>query len=296
MSYTPPTAAPAITVSPAFIDPTHTDGELLIRKATSVTSLSVLFIGDSITLNNPGGGTPPTKAATDLSINGLTITAINAGVTGTSTSDWAPSSTNDLAALALFTPGMAVSIMLGTNDARAAVRNSAATYTTNLLAIVAAWVTRGASVIWLHNAPYCVPGSNSGDQDATANTLRLAYAVKNQQIANGVKVLQGDTQAYAYFAANSGELSDGIHPTSTGATHLAQFWATAMQPGISTLTQQTTLQRATLGANLSVATVSGVQTISAIDTASFLAIQTGSSMPPIPLWSSDGTNFVYTRT
>ena len=238
---------------PGFVDPTRADGDLLYRKKTANTALSVIHIGDSITSNFA----IPATCATDLSIDGLTLTAINKGVSGTSTSDWAPGSANDAAAVAVFTAGMGVSIMLGTNDARVAVRNSAATYASQLFAIVAAWIGRGSAAVWLHFPPYAVPGSNSGDQDATANTLRVAYQAVIKRIVNGVTVLLGDTTAYAYFAANPSQLSDGIHPGTSGQAWLAQAWASGMQAGISAILHTTTLQRLTLGTNLSIIPASG---------------------------------------
>lgn len=237
------------TAPASFIDPTTTDGDLIYRSVDTVTALGVLFIGDSITESYG----IPTDTATNLSVNGLTVTAYNEGVSGTSTDDWAISSSNDTTAYATFTGNdiRVVSISLGVNDARVAVRNDADTFQASLQAIVNGWVNRGA-VVFIHFPTYCVPGSNSGDQDATANSLRIEYQARILQIVNGTTIRLGDTTGYAMFANDTSLLTDGIHPTAGGADKLAAAWARGMQTGVSQMTQVTTLQRLTLGDGLTI--------------------------------------------
>ena len=239
-------------------DVTLAEGDLIYRKKIVATSLAIGYIGDSITIDNPGSGAPPAVTDTNLSTDGLTISGANQGVSGTSTSDWLPGSTNLTSAKSAFVSAgvRLVHVMLGTNDARVAVRNSAATYQANLQRIVSDLVGSGFLVA-ISYPPYAVPGSNGGDQDATANTLRVAYQAMINQIVNGRDVFLASTSAYAYFAANAGQLSDGIHPTTAGVTALAQLWANGLTPLVSALTQQVTRQPLPIGTNGQVLTVAG---------------------------------------
>jgi hypothetical protein len=271
---------------PQFVDPGIAQYDLYVRKPAAVTALSAIFIGDSITANFA----IPATTATNLSINGLTVTGYNLGVTGTSSTDWNIGGTNDGTAHTSYTTHGArvVIISLGVNDARVAVRNSVATYLSQMAAIAAGWVARGAIVI-LNVPTYCVPGSNSGDQDATANTLRIGYQTALLQICNGTTVFLGDTKGYGFFASNSGLLTDGIHPGTTGQADLAGLWAAGAQAVFSQLTTPS-IQRAVLGANLSASVVGGVVTIAASGGGGggYAPMVNGDLPGPSPIATTDG--------
>lgn len=241
----------------SMLDVTTADGDIIARNHSVVTSLVIGFIGDSISLDTY---TIPAGTCTALSVDGVTVTRANQAVTGTSTSDWGTSSTNYTTAIAAFAGAgvRIVSVMLGTNDARAAVRNSAATYRSQLQTMVNDLVRLGYIVV-LHYSPYAVPGSDAGDQDATANTLRIAYQAEIDAMINGSTILQGDTNAYNYFFNNGSHLSDGIHPDTSGQAEFAALWASALQGAVSNCTQIVTLKPVHIGSTGQSLTVAGGQ-------------------------------------
>ena len=228
-----------------FVDPTTTDGDLIYRKATAVTTLSVGFIGDSITHGSMITTDPCTQCATDLTTASVTSTGVNQGVPSSQTSDWLPSGTNDTAAVSAFASCPVVHIMLGTNDSTTTNNVAADTYRSNLRSIVNAWVQRG-KIVFLS---YPIYPTNASYQAS----LLLAYQGAINSLIDGVRVRQGDTSGYLYFQTHTGELqSDGVHPTQTGSNDMAQLWANALRGVVQALTEETTLQRLTLGTNLSI--------------------------------------------
>lgn len=276
----------------------RTDGDLPYRKAASLTTLVIGFIGDSITSNF----SIPATTATNLSINGLTVTSVNAGVSGTSTSDWGVGSSNLTTAIGAFVSGgvKLIQIALGVNDARAAVNNSASTYRSQMQAIVSYLVSLGY-VVALQAPTYCTPGSNAGDQTVTSNALRIAYQPMLAQIANGRTVFLADTKAFYFFQANSGQLSDGIHPNSTGQTNLTGYWANGLRPVVGALTQELTRAALSIGTAGQVLTVvSGYPAWAAASgggsSGGRLALADGITSPPEVIVSEDGASLVYLDT
>lgn len=224
---------------PGFADPTRATNDLLVRQVATKSSLVVGIIGDSISLASQGVTAAYVAALAAL---GVTVTLVNQAVSGTSTSDWGIGGTDDTNAVAAFSTADVVLIALGVNDARVAVRNSAATYGAQLAAIARGWVNRG-KVVCIQQPTYCIPGSNSGDQDAAANLLRIAYQQQIALLANNFTIWVGDTSGYTRFANTPSLLTDGIHPTPTGNGVLGGLWAAGSLACFSTLLGQTTLVR-----------------------------------------------------
>ena len=225
------------------LDPTTAAGDLLYRSATStVTTLAIGFIGDSITIDVPSGGSaPPSLVATDLAVHGLTVTAVNQGVSSTQTNDWLPASTNLTTAKAAFAAAgvRLVHIMLGTNDAYTGfTTNTAAQFRANMQAIIGDLVGSGYLVV-LAQPPY-----SSLSRDLT---LLVAYQDELRALSNGVTTFLGDTSAYAYFAAHTSELADGVHPTATGSQSLATMWEAALAPLVRSLAYVQALARLPIG-------------------------------------------------
>lgn len=195
-------------------------------------------IGDSIQALD--GGTVAIQTAaflSDMDNPRQFFVGSNQAISGTHSSDWVSGSTNLNNAISAFHAANVthVPISIGVNDSRLDVLATAGTYQTNMAGIASALVAEGFIVVL--NAPtYTVPGSLS-NWDASSNALQLQYATRLMAIANGTTILMGDSATYAYFLAHTTELSDGVHPTSTGETSLAllqaQAFYRALYPALS---------------------------------------------------------------
>lgn len=239
-------------ISQGFIDPTTTDGDLLIRKSTVVTALVVGFIGDSITDGTTlsGGAKPGTIAASSLSRGAVTVTSSNQGVSGATSADWVSGSSNlNTAKTAFASAGVRlVNIMLGTNDSKTSVATTQAQYRANLLSLCGDLLASGFVPV-VSYPPFL--NTTSGVFDAASPGRILSYLTAIDSLVDGARIFQGDTSSYAYFQANTSALqSDGVHPTQAGSDYLGGLWAKAMGKLTNALTNRTTLQRATLGAGL----------------------------------------------
>lgn len=251
--------------SGAFLDPTSADYDLLVRKVTSVSTLKVGFIGDSITAGTVVTTAPPTTFATVAAPAGVTITPNNQGVSGATSADWNPSGGAYYAAAktAFQSAGLKlVHVMLGTNDSKAAVATTQAAYRANLRAMCDDLIASGFLVA-LSYPPFL--NTTSGVFDASSPARILSYCAAIDSLVDNQHIFRGDTLAYAYFKKNAASAlqSDGVHPTQAGSDTLAGLWAKALQPIINGLSKQTVLQRAVLGSGLSASVVGGVVTIAA---------------------------------
>ncbi|MDR2523971.1 MAG: GDSL-type esterase/lipase family protein [Candidatus Nomurabacteria bacterium] len=199
-------------------------------------STTIGFIGDSITVGSMQQN--PVAAACAVQ----RFSCLNRGVGDSDTDDWAtdnfsghgtpPATGADIMSDALTAFGAAgvevVHIMLGANDAEIGVKNSVATYKTNMQTIIDTLKNAGIRQVILSYPTYF---GISGGRDAESQALNLAYqtAVDDLVSENGGFALLGDTSAYAWFEANTSALADGTHPTNDGYTQLGQFWATAIR-------------------------------------------------------------------
>ncbi|GHV25334.1 hypothetical protein FACS1894176_03560 [Bacteroidia bacterium] len=181
------------------------------------------YIGDSIT---QGVGGTPNAVQVATTVLGTGFTAVNRGVSGSTTKSWV----NSLLAGAISefqSNGIeVVSIMLGTNDSKVAENISIDDYKTNLETIIIQLKSAGIKKIILNEPPYIIP---TGQWDATSITKMLGYIDAIDELIDGETVLRGDTQAYEYFEVNQGELPDKIHPNVLGHEHLGTFRATAIK-------------------------------------------------------------------
>lgn len=243
-------------------DVTSADGDLIYRKLTTVSTLTVGFIGDSITANTPSGGSqsPPQATATGLSTANVTVTANNQGQGGATSADWLSAASSHYltdAKAAFAVAGVRlVHIMLGTNDCKTSVRTTAADYGANLQSLVNDLVSNGYICV-VSYPPYVVPGSGSGAFDATSLTLLKAYQDQINLLVNGRTVLQGDTASYVFFANNTSDLLDGIHPNAAGVTEFGTLWSNAMSLIVKSISGQVPWVRLPIGANDQVLRVSG---------------------------------------
>lgn len=251
-------SAQTIGLSPGgFIDPTTADGQLIYRKATTVTALQIGFIGDSITAGTTlggGGNAPPPHTATDLTQGTLTVTATNQGQSGATSADWIPGAGSGYLAAAKTAFASAgvrlVHIMLGTNDSKTAVATTQAQYRANLQAICADLIAAGYLVA-IGYPPYLNTSTGVFDPASTGRVAGYCAAIDN--VVDGDHIFQSDRTAQDYFQANPSALQgDGVHPTQPGSDHLAQAWASAIQGIVNALTNQSPLQPLTIGSGLQI--------------------------------------------
>ena len=191
--------------------------------------LKIGFIGDSITAGTNGNSVQGATAL--LSGLGYTVTAVNRGISGTSTADWLPANGNGYFsnALGAFTAASVtiVQIMLGTNDARTPNSFTAAQHSANMALIVSALKAAGLQVV-IHKPIYTAPYANS-TWPADPSTVYKQYFAANMKLVDGSFVFEGDTGAFSYFYHNPTYLADGIHPLNQAQnTILGQYWATAL--------------------------------------------------------------------
>jgi lysophospholipase L1-like esterase len=185
------------------------------------------FIGDSIT-HGPDD-TPGAVEATALAL-GSEYTLLNRGAGGASSQNWQPGGAMYDDTLAYFKAQRvsAVSIMLGTNDARNDIATPPATYKKNIQTIVSNLLhTPGIERVVINYPPYVVPGSVNNLWGDAAPTRLKAYIAQIDTLVDGKRILRGDTQAYAYFKTKPNELTDGVHPTAAGYEQLGKLWADA---------------------------------------------------------------------
>lgn len=155
-------------------------------------------------------------------------TAINKGLSGSTSGDWAGSVGGGtfLNAMNDFTSaGVSdVFIMLGTNDAKTAVSTPANTYANNITTIINACRNRGWRVFY--SGP---PGMNptvSGEWDGASVDRTIAYRNAIAGFDNGTTIKLTAKrlieEMQPFFAS---DMSDIVHPNDTGHARLGEFQA-----------------------------------------------------------------------
>jgi lysophospholipase L1-like esterase len=185
------------------------------------------FIGDSIT-RSPTGKSGPVEAEMKALKN---YTPLNQGRSGSTTADWLPGHILFDDALAIFKAQNVhtVSIMLGTNDARADKATSPATYRRNMERIIENLLGSGVvQLVIVNYPPYVIPGAHHVWDGVATARLQL-YSRQLDIIAKERGVAQGDTFAFAYFKDHPYQLADGVHPSPLGNEMLGKLWAKAYQ-------------------------------------------------------------------
>lgn len=158
----------------------------------------------------------------------------NSASAGSTTANWLIGSGSNLLAPAeaAFSSASVTDIvlMLGTNDARSSV--SAATYGSNLSAICTHLLANVGTLarVWLCYPPW---STDTGTLTAARYQLLTDYQSQIDSLVNGTTIRQGDRLAMDYFAAHTSELSDGIHPSDTGAASLALLQANAIDNSLN---------------------------------------------------------------
>lgn len=219
-----------------------------IGRAVDRSSLNpVLYIGDSITAGAGADSVLTCAVEMDcaaLTSGGYPAQSLNAGVAGSTSSDWLTGGANFNAAVEMATNSSnfggvkTAKIMLGTNDANNTVATTQANYQTHLSNTITGAFAQISTLerVFLDFPPYVVPGSSGGQFDASSLVLLQNYQTAIRNLVNGTTILLGDTTAYDFFEANQGLLIDGIHPNQTGHNDLGAAWALAALTGQTQIT------------------------------------------------------------
>jgi lysophospholipase L1-like esterase len=221
---------------------TGLSGPLYVAGTPNGPDLAIVFIGDSITygvgVSNAGSVASPTAPyfcmARLAELSGQrNVYGANTGISGTTTTDWAPGGADYNNAVEAINGGsaasvlhaahpaaqMVFSIMLGTNDSASSGTNNApysgaltaAEYQTKLAAIVTQILTVDwpSAKIVLHAAPWYSPNTHNGASYLQAGLSALfgyrsalAAVVASFAVSHPGQVMLGDTQSFAYFAQN----------------------------------------------------------------------------------------------
>lgn len=187
--------------------------------------LNIGYIGDSITFGT--NGDPVSVMGGILRNWGYTVTQVNRGIGGTTSTQWGTDSGGILtAAIAAIAAGNCnwVHIMLGTNDAKTAINTIPAAYLANLTVIVNACLAIGAKVV-LSQPIWTLPGAAAGVWLQGANTNYQQYYNILKPLVDNQNVFYGDTLGLDWFENNPTHLLDGVHPTSAGDVELGGIWA-----------------------------------------------------------------------
>ena len=225
----------------------------LIRM-TGLTPLKIGIIGDSTTRTIPsvvtiGNGVDDPSGALGANWsslqnmlqtkNGLRSAMVtNAGVSGSSASNWVAGSANMNNALAALAANGVTHVVcrLGVNDAQGGV--SASTYQTNMTNIVNALVTAGYKVLldyptWREAGPdYEYYTANQVlNFDESTTPLLLSYIPVLDGLINNTSVFHGDTQQFYLSAQQPAKWLHSGLPVGTifgGAIHPSLFGANIM--------------------------------------------------------------------
>jgi lysophospholipase L1-like esterase len=188
----------------------------------------VLLIGDSITFNEAQAVQGSLVAEYP---HASLVIADDVGLSGTTTTDWLPGSSNYNNAVAAGNASgdTVASIMLGTNDAKTTPENTGL-YDAHLTQIVAALKHDIPSLkfVVLQEQPYIVPGAFN-QFDASSDTALQSY-VSSYSSISGAEV--GASGMYAYFQQNTQFLTGGLHPNAEGSSGVLYFWEVALAPYI----------------------------------------------------------------
>ncbi len=202
------------------------------------------FAGTSITAGYQTTGTFDTPDQCCLALSsllgdasGVTYHAVNAGVSGSTSSNWVPTDTatettsgnlatnnygRSLTAFAAAGVGVVHVEDMGVNDSKTGAQVTVAQHAANMSAIVAGYLSKGYLVA-LDYPSYVVPGSYN-NWDASSVALLQSYEAVDNALAAPGKVFVGK-QAYTVIANNPASLADGVHPSNTGGPLLGKTWA-----------------------------------------------------------------------
>lgn len=235
--------------------------------AQTSAKVQIVFIGNSITqgarLAHPETEGPAPQTADILRAEGIDVSYVNRGLSGTTTYDWMPASLGSSqqegrcfsplieATDAFFTPGAehVFSVMLGTNDSAETTCNGAPVspeqYDLNMRAIIDTLLARYDDARIVVNYPiWYSPSTYNGAKYLQAGLDRLqTYHPIITQLAAAYpnRVFLGDNNAFAAFD-NHPELFDEeqgnagkfyLHPNPEGARRLAGFWANGIKSALA---------------------------------------------------------------
>ena len=201
------------------------------------------FIGDSITHN----GATVSAAGQHLSaLYGQPITVLNKGLSGRTTKSWLPDGAEQLlipAEADFRSAGVnAVSIMLGTNDAKVGDHIPAEMYRHNLETTIAHLFSNIPTLrVVVLNDPITPNRSYAGypgliNSPTSGYTRIEEYHAQLKLMVNKSTIIHGDTGMYSYFTQHPEEVPDSIHPQGIGTTHLGNAWANAIYKAMNATT------------------------------------------------------------
>ena len=153
------------------------------EQVTVQTQALVLgFVGDSITYGvGCSSQCNAVYTATNTLIQaGNVVTSINKGVSGATTRDWQPTKYDFTSAIAAFTAAHVnvVTIMLGTNDSKTQISETAAEYKSNMSNIVAALLAPATGIKHvILQQPIYVSTSMSSSWTTNSDDLLQQYSV-----------------------------------------------------------------------------------------------------------------------
>lgn len=229
--------------------------------AQSSRPVQIVFIGNSITqgarLVHPETEGPAPQTVAQLREAGYDATAMNRGLSGTTTFDWLPDGHSRCfaplieATDAFFTPEAehVFSIMLGTNDSAETTCNGAPVspeqYDKNMRAIIDTLLRRydGARIVVNYPIWYS-PTTYNGAKYLQSGLDRLQsyHPVVTALVADYPnRVFLGDVHAFATFE-NHPELFDEeqgnagkfyLHPNAAGARLLAKHWVEGIKSALA---------------------------------------------------------------
>jgi len=212
---------------------------ITVPAATTNGALRVGFLGDSVTqgVGDSGGPGCYDVALTCLGQNGYAAGGVRYGNNGASVASFYQQTAGPLAAFEKANVNV-VSIMLGTNDAGVAAQTSPQDYHDKLLSIVNSFLAPGTGIqkVILNGSPF-IQSTASAAWDGAADSRLQSYQAQIKALCNGTTILQGDAQAFAFFAQHP-EQGDGVHPNPQGHQDLGKLWAigiTAALGGTNTL-------------------------------------------------------------
>ncbi len=233
-------------------------------------------------------------------MNGLTITVVNEAIGGTATPDWLIGAGSGYltAAItrALADNAVAMILPFGINDSDAAVNSSPSTFFANMLAICNSILDAGIPLVLPTYPVYMFRTTSPYQASSPALVASYLPMIEALDTVNGkIRVL--DRTIYSRTQTNVATefQGDDLHINQAGVTDWAGQLAVALKPLVQELTGKVLYTSGSFGSGLSTSVSNGEVVVTAINNNpnTRIAMQSGSSAPPIPLWNSAGTDYVY---
>lgn len=160
------------------------------------------------------------------------VTIVNRSAPGTTTGNWLPGGSLTTARNDFVAAGVTdVVVGLGTNNAKTTVATSAASYAADISTIVN-YLLAGAGIqrVWIYDPAWIKPNVYPSGTYTDAATNRVdSYRGTSDSLANGTTIRSLGPAVHDYFAFNSSDLLDGVHPNDRGMHVLAAIVASGLR-------------------------------------------------------------------